>query len=291
MRPKKFRADVSFCPIKTYGGNYQVKKTIVFVGLCALLAVCVPSVMAQAPSFLKTTSSNGVPGVQPFAPTLPTYCRPCLFYGGDWPSADSNWVIFANADGAGFGGQVSIYSSFVVPAGQTYTVTGLFSSNGFINIDHFTPSTPEWTINSGMHAGSAGTVIASGKTFGKAVATGRSASSGAGNVTEYAVTTRLPTPAVLTSGLYFEGVTPPCDSTKDSACSGALYYETDSYDPANTNNEGVNHFGAKAKTGGNFQNGSVFGLNYVPVNASYCSQYGYQPYACSFMSAGVLGTR
>lgn len=266
-----------------------MKKSILFVGLCALLTVAVIPVMAQAPRSLATLTSNGVPGVK--APSVVLPCSPCLFYGGDWASTDTNWVIFANADGAGFGGQISVYSGFRVPSGKTWTVTGLFSNTGFINIDHFTPSTPEWSINSGMKAGVAGTVVASGETAGRAKATGRTASSGAGNVVEYSVIVKLPTPVTLTGGLYTEGVTPPCNSSQDSACAGALFYESDSYDPANTNNEGVNHRGAPTVAGNNFQNGSIFGLNYIQLNSSYCSSNGFTSYACNFMSAGVMGTK
>jgi len=266
-----------------------VKKTVFFVALCAAITLCVSSAMAQAPASMLTLhpgvagQDNGVR-----TPGAPSYCKPCLYYGGDWASADQNWVAFANADGWAFGGSVDLYSGFTVPKGKTWTVTGLVSNNLFFGIDHFTPSTPEWAINKGMAAGKGGKVVAHGKTKGSAKATGRSCCSA---YTEYSVIVpKLPKTGVkLAAGKYVEMVTPPCDSTKDSACGGALSYESDTYDPNNTNKQGANHFGPKATAGNNFQNGSLFGLTYQQINDSYCTSLGYQPYACNFMSAGVMG--
>ena len=268
-----------------------MKKTVFFVALCAALTLCVSSAMAQAPASLLTLhpgvagQDNGVR-----TPGAPKYCKPCLYYGGDWASTDSNWVAFANADGWAFGGPVDMWSGFTVPKGKTWTVTGLVSNNLFYNIDHFTPSTPEWSINKGMAAGKAGKVVAHGETKGTAAATGRSCCS---NIyVEYSVIVKkLPKAVKLAAGKYTTMITPPCDSTKDSACGSALSYESDTYDPNNTNKQGANHFGPKAPAGYNFQNSSVFGLNYTQINAAYCTSVGYQPYACNFMSAGVMGTQ
>lgn len=267
-----------------------MKKMFLFAVLCAALTLCAGSAMAQHamyPSTIHSTAMQGAAAPQSHPPKAPKYCKPCLFYGGDWPSADSNWVAWGNTDGGGFGGPVFLYSGFTVPKGKTWTVTSLFSSNVFVGIDHFTPATPEWSINKGMASGKAGKQVADGETKGSAILTGRSFS----GYNEYAVLVKLPKKVTLKAGKYTEGITPPCDSSKDSACSAALYYETDTYDPNNTGNQGANHVGPKAPAGYNFQNSSVFGLNYQQVNDAYCTSLGYQSYACNFMSAGVGGTQ
>src|SRR5262249_9020636 len=155
-----------------------------------------------------------------------------------------------------------------VPPGKTWTVTGLFSNNAFVGIDHFTPSTPEWSIVRGMKNGVAGHTVKAGESKGSAKLTGRSCCSG---IPEYTVSVKLSTAVKLTSGSYVEGITPPCDSTQDSACGGALFYETDSYNPNITTNRGAHNFGPKPAKGNNFQNSSVFGLNYQQVNGDYCT--------------------
>lgn len=261
-----------------------MKKSLFLVALSVLLALMAGSAMAQS---LNLHSLGR--GVHHDA-KAPKYCNPCLFYGGDWDDTSSDWVIFADADGAAFGGLVQIYSAFTVPSGQTWDVTGLFANVGFIGIDHMSPKKAEWAINSGMKAGKKGKVVAHGKTKATAKVTGRSASSGAGDVTEYTVLVgSLPSTVTLASGTYFESVVPPCDSTKDSACSGALYYESDTFNDAETS-QGAHHFGPKEPKGKNFQNGDAFGLNYIQINADYCTQSGYPAPACNWMSDGVIGT-
>src|ERR1700730_10694814 len=64
----------------------------------------------------------------PYPPTPPPYCHPCLFYGGDTDSLNPlsgqvhNRVTLLEQDG-------SVLVPFRVPAGQTWTITGVFSNN------------------------------------------------------------------------------------------------------------------------------------------------------------------
>jgi hypothetical protein len=214
-----------------------------------------------------------------------------LYYGGDWNNASADWVIFANADGAGFGGLVQLFNSFKVPVGQTWKVTGLFANIGFINIDHITPNKAEYEVHKKMKEGDPGILKASGKKGGSVVATGRTANSGAGPVTEYTVLVKLGTsPIKLAAGTWQADVTPPCDTTQDSACSGALYYESDTFDDGETK-QGAEHFGPKGVAGGNFQNGPVFGLNYATIDENYCTTNGFPAIACDWMSSGVIGKK
>ena len=32
-------------------------------------------------------------------PTPPPYCKPCLFYGGDWNNTSADWLAFDDYDG------------------------------------------------------------------------------------------------------------------------------------------------------------------------------------------------
>jgi len=111
-----------------------------------------------------------------------------------------------------------MFSAFRVPKGQTWTVTALFANIAYLGIDHFTPKTPEWSINQGMSAGNAGKIIASGKTSGTQKPTGRTAQSAIGDIVEYTVKVKLAKAVKLKAGVYYESVVVPCDSTKDSLC-------------------------------------------------------------------------
>lgn len=263
-----------------------MKKMLCLTALCAALVLMTGSAFAQSMSL----HSTGAAVHNPNPASKPSYCKPCLFYGGDWNNTSPDWVIFANADGAAFGGLVQMYNAFKVPAGQTWNVTGLFANIGFIGIDKIDPAKPEYNLHKKMSAGNGGKKVAQGKKKGTTVATGRTASSGAGDVTEYTVLVKGLTGITLPAGTYYEDVTPPCDSTQDSACGSALYYESDTFDDSEAK-QGANHFGPKEPTGLNFQNGAAFGLNYVQINADYCTSVGYPAVACNWMSAGVIGTQ
>jgi len=264
-----------------------VKKLVFLMAVSITLSLVAGTAMAQLS--LHSLRATGVQQPEK-APKAPKYCNPCLFYGGDWNSGSSDWVIFANADGAGFGGLVQLYNSFTVPTGSTWSVTGVFANIGFINIDTISPKKGEWDIRKGMKAGHGGKSLGHGKTKATTKATGRTADSGAGEVTEYTVLVgSLPSAVSLTAGTYYEDVTPPCDSTKDSSCSSALYYETDTFNN-NETAQGAHHFGPKEAAGKNFQNGAAFGLDYQQINGDYCTSLGYPSVACNWLSAGVIGT-
>lgn len=262
-----------------------MRKLLCLTALCALLLVA-GSAFAQS-LHVRSMGAASHHGVN--TNSKPAYCKPCLFYGGDWNNESADWVLFANADEAAFGGLVELYNAFKVPAGQTWNVTGLFANIGFIGIDKMAPNKPEYHIHKGMSVGNGGTVIKEGSKKGTAVATGRTADSGAGPVVEYTVLVKGLTGITLPAGTYYEDVTPQCHATNNAACSGALYYESDTFDDTETK-QGANHFGPKEPAGKNFQNGSAFGLDYVQINSAYCTTNGFPAPACNWMSAGVIGT-
>jgi hypothetical protein len=267
-----------------------VKKMLCFTALCAALAILCGSAMAQ----LSVRSLGTTVGPQVHSrPGAPPYCKPCLFYGGDWNNTDANWVLFADGNVPSFGSSpADIYSAFKVPAGKTWTVTGLFANVGFINTSVIDPSKPAWSIKKGIKAGIAGKVVAHGTTTGTVKATGRTANSGAGPVVEYTVAVKkLPKAVTLKAGTYYELVESPCTNTSDTACASALYFVSDTYDATGAH-QGAHHFGPAEPKGLNFQNSTAFGLNYVQINGAYCTSQGYpQPYGCNWISDGVLGTQ
>jgi hypothetical protein len=78
------------------------------------------------------------------------YCRPCLFYGGDFDESNPS----ANALSNSFVGSretSAVYVPFVVPKGQVWTVTGFFSNN-MSNTASLDPSLIRWSISSGVSA-------------------------------------------------------------------------------------------------------------------------------------------
>lgn len=83
-----------------------------------------------------------------------------LFYGGDWYGNGTGSGTTTHIDNSSM--QANFYQNFVVPTGQTWTISSLFSNNlvdppptaGFTGAD--------WTIRAGMSTGDGGTIIASG---------------------------------------------------------------------------------------------------------------------------------
>jgi hypothetical protein len=263
------------------------KKVLLSLALITALALVTGSAFAQSPAIRSigrgvSTHSDGVGAA-------PAYCHPCLFYGGDWNSASTDWVLFATGNVPTFGGPIDFFSSFAVPANKTWTVTGLFANVGFININKLDPTKTLWSINRGMKAGNKGTVVSHGMANAAIKATGRTADSGAGPVVEYTVRVAgLHVPA-LKHALYFEEVQPNCSNTSDQACGSALFYESDTFDDTETK-QGANHFGPPQAKGQNFQNSAAFGYNYQQINEAYCSNFGFPAIACDWISAGVIGT-
>ena len=105
------------------------------------------------------------------AATPPSYCHPCLFYGGDFdesnPSANalSNLLVGSRQFSA-------VYVPFVVPKAQVWTVPGFFSNN-MSNTASLDPPLIKWSISSGVSAGHAGTAIAQGTAHATYTPTGR----------------------------------------------------------------------------------------------------------------------
>jgi hypothetical protein len=275
-----------------------MKARIILVVICAVVALTNFTMAQSQPSVplaLHWSEQSVASGEAPSYPDAPpNYCKPCLFYGGDVDFNFSNpdFVIFADGYSVGWSGgktadNVQMYSAFTVPKGKTWTVTGLFSNISFINTGLMDPSTPRWSIHSGMKAGDKGIIIASGESRGTATPTGRCIPQASG--CEYTVLVKLPKAVKLSAGTYYESVEPLCLNTGDSTCTNAYYYLSDTVDSTGTR-QGPHAYGPKEPKGQNFQNGPDFGLNYMQIDAAYCRSEGYAAVTCNWMSDGVIGT-
>ena len=96
-----------------------------------------------------------------------------MFYGGDFDPNNPNANGLANENDANVSGNpygAAVYQNFIIPTGQNWRITGLFS-NDLMSV---TASTAYWEIRSGVSEGNGGTLIASGTGADIVTPTGRS---------------------------------------------------------------------------------------------------------------------
>jgi len=217
-------------------------------------------------------------------PTPPPYCKPCLFYGGDFDAAGPSPNVLSNQD-AILNGQATVYVPFAVPPNQTWTIGGLFSNNMLTRAD-LAPPQIQWSISTGVSQGNPGTVIASGTAKATLIATGRTWN----GMNEYTALGHLSANQMvtLTPGHYWMSAVPVCTYNlgTDPPCSGANYYISDVEDVPPPHAKGFES-----------TDESYF---YVPGVQQYyfvetggpdglCSQQGGGG-GCDKFSAGLLGT-
>jgi len=216
------------------------------------------------------------------APAAEAPCSPCLFYGGDWPSASSSWVAFGNGNeyDAGTVYNYTNYVPFRVPTNQKWSVYGLFTNNIFYNFVTGTnsfkldPRTDEWVICNGMVSGVGCTNVASGTATGKLASTGRSYSSVYFEYSVIATIGKTGEP-VLGAGEYWFGVAGDCT---DSSCTEFMY-NTDTFGGST-----YNAYGPAEPQCQSYQNGPEGGITFQ----NDCNA-GYGKGISAYMSAGVIG--
>jgi hypothetical protein len=227
--------------------------------LLAVLAV-VSIAVAQAPP--RVTSR-----VPPIG-SPPPYCKPCLFYGGDFDANNLNSGTVANEMSL-LVSQAAVYVPFNVPAGKTWTVTGAFMIiNSMTSV--IDPAQAYWEIRSGVSSGNGGTLVASG--------TSPAAYKPTQGTNLYALLVKnISVP--LTGGRYWVSVVPICTNPNDGACSQAQYFSVDVEDMPPPH-----HFGPLEPVDDSFLNSSFFNDNWVALNPFFCGA------GCDRFSAGILGT-
>lgn len=202
-------------------------------------------------------------------PPQPSYCQPCLFYGGDINPSAQNVNGFANENTL-LVPDTTLFVAFTVPSGQEWHVVGLFSNNLADGFDGIDPQQATWSISRGMRPGSAGTVVAWGTATASFTPTGRNAF----GLNEYTVGVKLSTSVGLKTGTYWLSVVPQCTNSSDGNCDIAQYFLS--------NTQGLNAYGPAEPSGVALFNSGYFGYTYADACAVNSD-------GCQTFSAGVLG--
>lgn len=259
-----------------------MKKMLLVV---ALIAALIPIAVAQnAPASLgEMIQSRGTSTVMSsqwkpaYRPTPPSYCKPCLFYTGDFDPNNSNANGLANEN------------DLLVPDSHIYTAIPFFASSGssvtglFINsldtVGVEDPAMDPWDIRRHVSAGNGGSDFAHGTAKSTDTPTGRS---GFG-LNEYTHLVKFSAVTITAKGHYWTNVTPQCTNGNDSNCGGARYFESDEQDDPSP----LNHVGTcKNVLDKSYWNSSSFGTDYEPT---WGSSGGCGGIGCDEFSTGVLG--
>lgn len=231
------------------------------------------------------TGNTGVAFALSRATAAPSYCSPCLFYGGDFditsPAADT----FANENIIPGNSQTTaqIYSPFRVPEGHTWNVTGLFI-NSISYPTALDPVATPWEIRSGIPkgGGNGGKLVASGAANGTMTPTGRNLN----GVPEYTILVTLNPAVVLQPGVYWENVTPQCTNPSNSQCTAQGF--TGFLESDMETDYGLNAYGPPEPWDDSFWNSQLFGLNWANTYDVHFQRG--EPGGDAF-SAGVIGTQ
>jgi hypothetical protein len=249
-----------------------MKLTVCLTALCAVL-ILAGSALAENPASLRSSGIAGVRHTQ--SNTAPKYCKPCLFYGGDWNETATNWAAFGNTDNTVTGDDFENFSPFQVKAAST--ATGLFTNNLSLTGCTLDPKKALWSIHTGVKTGSGGKVVAHGTAAATFVATGRAD----GSYPECTALVKIKALKLKAATTYWEQVTGECTST--ATCSGSYYYETDTFNAKGTK-PGANAVGVAEPKDKSFAYSKNDSYDYVNDDTE-----GYADPAGSWMSAGVIG--
>ena len=179
-----------------------------------------------------------------------------LFYGGDFNPRFWYADALSNESDAAVHGdpyRSAVYQNFVIPVGQTWSITALFSND----IMTMTPSFAYWEIRSGVSEGNGGTLLSSGA--------GSDSYHLKGDFEEYTNTVRGLN-LMLGPGTYWFTVVPEAPGQTGSA--------------SNTNTYGQNSVGTQLIDEQYF-NSPFYGYNFADAG-----DLGYFP----IFSSGVIGT-
>ena len=251
-----------------------MKKMIFVVALIAALATLAA---AQNASIGESVVSRGKApvmsssfhSVQP--PKAPSYCKPCLWYSGDFDPNNPNANGLANEADL-LVADSHIYAAWKV-ATTTTMVSGLFVNSldtAGAGIDNPTP----YDIRKGSSDGNCGKSVKHGKGKSTDSPTGRQ---GFG-INEYTHRVKFKA-SPLKKGTYIQNVTPQC--INNSVCPNARFFEsTEDDDPSPLNHVGTKNLLHKA-----IWNSTTFGINCANPEDTFGVGFMQQ------FSAGVLGTK
>jgi hypothetical protein len=205
-------------------------------------------------------------------PGAPSYCKPCLFYAGDFDSTASDANGLANEKDIIVSTGAAVYSPFLVPRGGTWHVTGLFTDD-FLSAKVLDPPTSPYEIRTDIPAGggSGGKLVCHGKLHATAIPTGLSDF----GYEIYAVRVEGIKKCRLKTGTYWESVVPYCTNSKDNACADYRGFE------ANDDGAMAHRHGPLEPANDSFFNSVFFGAVWEPSSEQQSS---------GRFSAGVIGT-
>jgi hypothetical protein len=230
--------------------------------MCLLLAM---SALAAA----QESASNSK------APTPPSFCKPCLWYAGDFNPNNSKANALSNERDF-LVSQSAVYVPFTVPRGKIWKITGAF---GIVlsPVNMIDPAQADWSFSKGVSIGNAGKLIKSDTSPATVTVLGCN-----GTFAIYCLAILVNGIEVtLKSGRYWMTVVPYCTNPNDSNCQSARYYLADVED-----HPPANHYGPKDVLDASYFTSQ--GLSYfVPTwgSGGVCGGDG-----CDMFSAGLLGT-
>jgi len=206
-------------------------------------------------------------------PAPPFFCKPCLWYSGDFNPNNSKANGLTNEKDI-LVSQSAIYVPFRVPKGERWKVTGVFGIE-LSEIGVIDPAQADWSFSKGVSTGNAGKLIASGTSPATVNVLG---CNGGISINCLGILVKG-IHVTLKAGKYWLMVVPYCTNQNDSQCGSARYFLADEEDDPKP----LNHVGPKNILDDSFWNSTTFGANFELLGPSVCG------IGCDMFSAGVLG--
>jgi hypothetical protein len=203
---------------------------------------------------------------------VPSLCKPCLFYGGDFDEDDINSASLPD-ENTGSYPETSTYGVVNIPPFHSVLVQGILFQIQFDGTVKFDPNGVTWEVRTGVSEGNEGILVASGQSFAFMQPTGRG-----GNGAEYTVAVKLPQPLGLSGNTsYFFNITPICLNKHDVQCA------TNQYGVSNTTHQTNSYRGILQPTHAMMVNSKAFGWNW----RNWCDLINQD--ACANLSFGLIG--
>lgn len=204
-------------------------------------------------------------------PQPPPYCKPCLFYAGDFDQNASDANGLANEVDIIVNTGAAVYTPFIVPKGKTWNVTGLFTVNViFSNI--LDPRLTPYEVRKDIPklGGNGGQLVCHGKKPGTLVNLGFDVCGEPGDC--FATIVNNIKACRLTAGKYWMSVVPYCTG---SECANSRAFLL------NDDGAMIHRYGPLEPANNSFFNSQYFGANWEPSSEQQSSKR---------FSVGVEGT-
>lgn len=204
-----------------------------------------------------------------------SYCKPCLWYAGDFDSNDSNANGMADEKDI-LVEDATVSVPFTVPKGKVWKITGALGLWAWSNLI-LDPAQVDWSFAKGVRAGHAGKRIKAGTSSATYVA---DSCLGSEAVCVTIVTKGIS--VTLTEGRYWMTLVPYCTNSHDQGCTDQRYFLMDVEDKPPHN-----HYGPKNVLDASYATSKQFGYYYAPTwgSSGTCSGSG-----CDAFSVGLIGT-